>query len=142
MGSITELYIANGYLIVILLASAIVVVITFKFSKKSTATTSEVVKAERMLLYHMTFVTFWIILGVIAEIVDFYLWEIKQEPKWLRITLGNIFDFCLFVSNAGSLLFLFCLSNAIRKEFYKTFNFLRKFKPKTTLISAIVPTVS
>ena len=134
-------HIVSGYLAALLLLSAAAVVITFKLSKQPNMVKSEVVKAERRLLYHTIFVSFWMILAQIGETLRIYILVIDQEPEWVDLALINFIDICYLISNSGSLIFLFYLSSAVKKEFYETFKLFNKFKSKKKVAFTPVTTV-
>ena len=127
-------YIISGYLVIILLISAVIVIITFKFSTKLNIVTSNTTKAEKRLLYHTMFVTFWMILAQISNCVDVYFQSKWQESEWMHLALNYFTDGSYFISNCGSLIFLFCLSSTVRKEFYENFKFVGKCRPKRNKI--------
>ena len=78
---ITWFYVITGYLVIVALISAAAVVIIFKLSKKSAIVNSEIFKAEKMLLYHTMFVTFWMTFGKMMNVVMSYLQGINQETE-------------------------------------------------------------
>ena len=127
--------------ILFLLISTIILIITLKFSRKTAFTTPEVLKAEKMLLYHTTFVTIWMVFAQLGDILRSYLWELDDIPEWTDLAIRNFVDLCYLVANSGSLLFLFSLSTPLRKEFYKAFKFLRCFKSRKNVASNSMTTV-
>ncbi|KAE9548587.1 hypothetical protein FO519_008208 [Halicephalobus sp. NKZ332] len=134
-------YVINGYFAIALLLSATVAISAFKFIKKTKFVTLEVMRAERTLLYHTAFMTFWLASARISDVIGSYFWEINEEPKWLEIALIDVYDFCLLISNPGSLLFLLYLSNTVRSEFHRTFNFFRWLKSKSKVSRLTVITL-
>ena len=135
------LYIVCSYLATILLISIVIVIITLKFSRRAAFATPETVRAEKMLLYHTTFVTVWMILAQIGDICREYFWQLDDTPDWVDLAMRNFIDLCYLVANSGSLLFLFSLSTSLRKEFYKTFKFLQWFKSRKNLASNSITTI-
>ena len=136
-GSRAWFYGAAGYLIVLTLISGIIVIITFKLSKKQTVMKSEILKAEKMLLYHTMFVIFWMALAKIVNIVLFYLIGTNQDNEASELGLAILMDACYLISNSGSLLFLFYVSSTVREEFYEMFKLFHRFKPQKVVSNSV-----
>ncbi|KAE9546327.1 hypothetical protein FO519_010461, partial [Halicephalobus sp. NKZ332] len=118
-----RIYIVYGFLGIVSLLSAVIMSITFKLAKKQTAATPEIVRAERMLLYNTTFVT---VLMTIANVIEWAVVYIAKyvDVHWLVVDgLYDLHDLCILLSNPGSLLLLYYVSNAVRAEFRDTFRF-------------------
>ena len=133
-------YVPRGYSTALLLLSTVAILFTFKLVKKSGHVTRDIIKAERVLLYQTTFVTLWMIMANACDCAVLYLSNCLDVDVLVSEYLYEIMDICRLFANPGSLLFLFCISKAVRLEFYQTFN-LCLFRP-TRIFARSFPTVS
>ncbi|KAE9547127.1 hypothetical protein FO519_009662 [Halicephalobus sp. NKZ332] len=138
----TTYYFSAFYVTIVLLISAVIIIIAFKSGKKPTAMTTEIVRAERMLLYQTAFFTFWLIIGQLCDIVYTYLFTptIDLSIMWVGYILKDFTSFANLFANAGSLLLLFYLSSVVRSGFYEVFKSWLELKDRESSISAVTTT--
>ena len=129
------IYISDGFSSIFLVLSTTIVIITFKFTKKSTSMSPAVIRAEKLLLYNTSFITFWLVIAQIFDAVSVYLSYNKMSPEWLELAFYDIIYFAMWISNPGSLLYLLYLSSMLRDEFRQTFGFLWYFKKKKIFVA-------
>ena len=99
-------------------------------------------RAEKILLYQTTFVTFWmLVMNVLNCVILYYAIEGLLDELTNNIMYVIVY-ICRLLANPGSLLFLFHISKTVRTEFHRTFrSLLCCFKGKNQVLPTSFHTV-
>ena len=127
-------------LTVLLLFAGATILVTFKFGKRPTTMTAEVIRGERMLLYNTAFITFWLVLSRLINIVRSYILSTTPDSELLLHIIYDLTNLCGLFANPGALLVLYYLSSPLRKEFHYTFRHVFLYRVNKQPVGSL-PTV-